>query len=218
MADNRASYGFRFYRSKYGRPLENPLMKLVASNAAFSVNGGASSIGIGIGDPVKLVNDGTVTLAEGTENIPTDIYGIIVGVAPVWNASLGVMQPSNLLASNVVWGTNQERASYVHVVPIEQAYWEIDCDDATTATTQAAYQAFVGENCSMILTGASGAARAFPKLDISTHNTTNTLKLRIAEISRTKDNQDFSGANVKLVVELNATAQTAGWATTSTGV
>lgn len=218
MADNRASYGFRFHRSKYGNPLENPLAKQVASNAVFAVNGGAATPGLGIGDPVKLVNDGTVIHAEGSENTPTDIYGVVVGVGPVWSATLGVMQPSNTLPSNTVWGTNLERASYVYVVPFELAYWEIDVDDAVTATTESAYRAFIGENCSMILTGASGASRIYPKLDISSHATTNSLKLRIADVSPTRDNYDFSGANVKLIVELNATAQTAGWATTSTGV
>ena len=216
--DNRASYGFRLRRAKNGRPLESPIKKLVASNTVFSVTSGATAVGLGIGDPVKLVNDGTVALAAGSETTPDDIWGIVVGVGPVYNASLGVMQPSNLLASNVVWGTNLERASYVYVVPIEQAYWEIDCDDNTTATTEAAYNAFVGENVSMILTGASGALRVFPKADISSHATTNSLKLRITEISQTKDNQDFSGNNVKIVVEVNANSTIAGWATTSTGV
>lgn len=218
MADNRASYGFRFARAKYGRPLESPAKKLVASNAAFSVTGGATAVGLGIGDPVKLVSDGSVTLAAGSETTPDDIWGIVVGVAPYWNAALGVMQPANLLPSNVVWGTNLDRASYVYVVPIEQAYWEIDCDENTTATTEATYKTYAGENASMVLTGASGALRVFPKLDISSHATTNSLKLRIVEVSQTKDNYDFSGNNVKLIVEVNANSTIAGWSTTSTGV
>jgi len=218
MADNRAGYGFRFARAKYGRPLESPIKKLVASNAVFSVSGGATAVGLGPGDPVKLVNDGSVTLSTGTEGSTDDVWGIVVGVAPYWNAALGVMQPANLLPSNTVWGTNLDRASYVYVVPVEQAYWEIDVNDATTATTEAAYKAFVGENVSMILTGASGGTRVAPKANISTHATTAALKFRISDISQTKDNYDFSGANVKIILELNATVQTTGWLATQTGI
>jgi hypothetical protein len=216
MTTNRAGYGFRFYRSKYGRPLENCIRKLVASNATFSVTGGATAVGLGAGDPVKLVNDGTVMLANGAETTPDDIWGVVVGVGPYWDGTL--MQQKKVLPSNAVWGTNMSRASYVWVVPIEQAYWEIDADDATTATTEAAYMAFIGENVSMVLTGASGELRAAPKVDISTHATTNSLKLRIFEISTTADNVDYAGLNVKVVVEVNANSTITGWATTSTGV
>jgi hypothetical protein len=89
---------------------------------------------------------------------------------------------------------------------VNQAIWEIDCDDAVTATTEAAYQLTGGANADHRLHGAAGAAAesgAKPRLDISTVNTTNTLIWRIIGISPTQNNRDYSGNYVKLLVVAN---------------
>jgi hypothetical protein len=45
--------------------------------------------------------------------------------------------------------------------------------------------------------------RCNPVLDISTHATTAALMFRIVGVSKSRENADFSGANVKLLVQLN---------------
>ena len=87
-------------------------------------------------------------------------------------------------------------------MPAECAVWNIIVNDATTATTEAAYQAFIGENCSHIHTALSGGLALTPKLNISTHATTATLDWRIVGIPN-RSVQDFTGANVELEVICN---------------
>ena len=74
-----------------------------------------------------------------------------------------------------------------------------------TATTQAGYEAFIGENCRFVNTGAVGELRAKPKLDIATHATTNTFPFKIVGVAPSPPNVDFSGANVELLVISNGT-------------
>lgn len=215
--DNAVKYGFRWSNANGGRNMPQPLEELVVTSQAFAVNGGAAAPGLGIGDPVIRLSTGGVTLADGTEGAggAVNIYAVVVGVKPYYDATFGRMTPSNVLPSAVAYGTNLERQSKVLVVPVGWGLWDVDVDDATTATTLAAYQLFIGENADHILTGVSGQVRAFPKLDISGHGTSNALHWRIVRVSPTQENQDFSGANVKLTVAANV-AQ--GVPYTATGV
>ena len=95
--------------------------------------------------------------------------------------------------------------------------WRIIVNDATTATTEAAYQALVGENCSHIHTAASGGLALTPKLNISTHATTATLDWRIIGIPD-RTSQDFSGANVDLEVVCNRPQMFTGAGTAWQGI
>ena len=75
-----------------------------------------------------------------------------------------------------------------------------------TATTEAAYQALIHSNVNYVLTGGVGSMasdRAYPKINISTTATTNSLVLRIVAISKSARNMDFTGANVKLICKAN---------------
>lgn len=225
MADNRLGYGFRYAGRRWGSATINAIPMIVATSEVFSVTGGTANVGLGVGDPVTRLATGGVTLCAGAETTPVVPYGVVVGVGPNWNAALGQMQYTDVLASATAWGTLLDRQSVVYVVPFESAYWEIDCDDAVTATTEAAYQAYGGENCSFNLNGgiapvANPQNRAHPRLDISSHATTNSLFLRITRLSKTKDNVDFTGNYVKMIVELNITGPggVPGLATTSTGI
>jgi len=227
MADNRQSYGFRFAGARYGRDVPTNVECIVATGQTFAVNGGTSGVTLGPGDPVIRLSTGGVTLCDGAEGAGGALtpYGVVMAVLPYYDAASGRMTPTETLPSGVAWGTNLERQSKVLVCPMEMAYWELDCDDAVTATTEAAYQAFNGENCDYRLNGgivptANPQNRAHPRLDISAHATTNSLKFRIVRVSHTKDNVDFTGNYVKMIVELNigGTGGAAGFATTSTGV
>lgn len=207
MTDNAVRYGFRAVKSRHGGanfPVEEAW---VATAASFDVNGGAANVVLGEGDPLVQLSDGSVTLAVGSETTDsTTILGICVGIKQYYDTVKGVMTALGPgVPSDLAWGTNLARQTRIYYVPIESCIWAIQCDDATTATTEAAYQAFIGENCRMVLTGASGENRAKPKLDISTHATTNTFPFKIVDLSHTAQNQDYSGANVELYVISNGT-------------
>jgi hypothetical protein len=205
MADNPVKYGIRWsHTGNGGRNFPQPEVMIVATSQSFDVNGGAANVGLGVGDPVTKLSTGGVGLCDGSEGAGggVAVYGVVVGVLPYWNATTGRMEPTNVLPSDVAWGTNLERQSKVLVVRADAGVWEMDVNDNTTATTLAAYQALIGENCDHVLTGASGAARAFPKLDIDPNDPA-TAQWRIAGVSQTAENQDFSGANVKLLLRIN---------------
>lgn len=203
MADNRQEYGFRWSVAANGRPLPNPFEMIVPSATSFDVNGGASNVALGPGDPVILLSTGGVDLCDGAEGAGGALapYGIVVGVGPYWDGTK--MARGTTLPSDTTYGSVLERQSKVLVVPFDAGIWEIDCDDASTATTLAAYQAFIGENANYRFDTTSGNTRAYPRLDISTHADTSTLVCNIVGISPTLNNQDFSGNYVKLLVRAN---------------
>lgn len=224
MADNLSRYGFRYMGMTGGIGHAKPIKRFAASAANWDVTGGAQNIGLGAGDVVTLVNDGSITLCAGNETTPVAPWGVIMSCNPYYDSTIGqagAMRYSSVVPSDVTYGTNLSRQTSFMVMPfLPGQLWEVDVDDATTATTEAAYQAFISENVSFINAGVSGQTRAYPKLDISSHATTATLFFRIQGIAPTLDNVDFSGANVKLLVEanvaLNPVYQAA--ATGSTGV
>lgn len=205
MADNRQEYGFRWF-SGQGKAMPQPERHVVATGQSFDINGGASNVVLSVGDPVIRLSTGGVTLCDSAEGAGGALapFGIVVGIGPYWDAGSGKMVRGNSLPADVAWGTLLERQSTVLVVPLAyNQLWEIDCDDATTATTEAAYQAFIGEHTNTRCDTTATNTRAFPRLDISAHNTTSTLVWNIRGISPTVNNQDFSGNYVKLLVSPN---------------
>lgn len=205
MSDNAVRYGFRWVKSRGGSSNQDIRRAWVATSASFDVSGGASNVVLGEGDPLVQLSDGSATLAVGNETTPsTTCLGICVGIKQYFDTARSVMTAMGPgVPSDLAWGTNLARQTQVLFVPAQTAVWAIQVDDITTFTTEAAYQAAIGENVSHILTGASGELRAKPKLDISTHATTNTLVWKIIGISQTAQNQDYSGANVELYVICN---------------
>lgn len=207
MADNAVRYGFRFVKSRYGGGNAPIQEAWCATGASFDVNAGASNVYLGEGDPILQQSTGAVTLAIGAEGTDsTTILGICCGIKQYYDTARGVMTAMGPgIPSDLAWGTDLARQSRIYFVPVESAVWAIQVDDATTATTEAGYQAFIGENCRFVNTGASGDTRARPKLDISTHATTNTFPWKIVGLGQTAQNQDYSGANVELYVISNGT-------------
>ncbi len=201
MADNIRKYGFRWW-SGNPYPAPNPIVCTVATAESFDVSGGASNVSLRKGDPVTDLATGGVTLCAGFEAAGTGVrvFGIVDSVLPYWDAAQNLMVPGNALPSDIAW-TGLERQSKLLVIPAEAGIWEVDVDDAVTATTEAAYQAFVNANCDHSLAGASGTF-VNPRLDISQVVTT-TAQWRIVGVSPSADNRDFSGANVKLLVRVN---------------
>lgn len=205
MADNVARYGFRWVRGlDGGKPMPVVEEHTVATAASFDVNGGAQNVLLRKGDPVIQLADGSMDLCDGAEGAGGALvpYGICVGIKQYYDGSRLRVSPE-YLPSDIAWGTLRERRSAIFVMPISAGVWEIDADDAVTATTEAAYEALVGSNIDFRLSGLVNELYANPRGDISTTNTTNTLMLRIIAISKTVENSDFTGNFVKLHVIAN---------------
>lgn len=201
MTANIARYGFRWFRSRYGSGQPDIYKGFCASNAAFS-NGTLTAAALRQGDLVKRDTDGSFIAVQGTEGTEGQgAFGVVMSIGPYWDGNR--MRPSDRLPSNVVYGSNLERQSTIFICPIESAIWEVDVDDAVTATTKAGYQALIGENADHVLVAGASDTFLTPKLDIGTHAASNTLFWRIYDVSPTLENTDFSGANVKLLVVPN---------------
>lgn len=214
MADNRIGYGFRWPQGGGGPSMPKPIECFVVSGQTFAVNGGGSSLVLSMGDPVTRLASGGVTLCDGAEGGGGAVapYGIVVGLREYYDSAQGKLVMSTGIPSGIAYGSNLSRQTKVLVVPLDLTQlWEIDCDDAVTATTLAAYQALLHSNANHRLSGATNGGRAIPRLDISTTNTTSTLVWRIEAISPTLENADYSGNYVKLLVKPNViVGQSAG--------
>lgn len=210
--DNTHKYGFRWSEAANGRPCPIPQEKSVATGYAAEADsaGGTDYVDLNVGDPVGLLSTGYIELANTTDLV----WGIIVGVKQYYDGTQIVNNPK--LPYSTAFGSVFHRRSILYVVPVTDGLWEIDADDKVTATTEALYHAFIGENAPHTCPGSgagSPGGKADPYLDISAHATTAGLEWRIEQISRTFENRDFSGSYVKLIVRSNA-SQNAGVAAT----
>lgn len=197
MADNRVEYGIRPVMTRDGSAIPNPIECVVAS--AYQGSEAAASIDINIGDPIRQLSTGYVEHSGAGD----DVYGLCVGVLPYWNGTQ--LQPTDRLPGATTWGTVWERRSRILVVPLANLICEIDCNAALSgATAESDYLAVVGENADHIFVPSAPVGN--PRLNISTHVAT-TAQWRIIGVSKTRNNQDFSGAYVKLLVVVNETQQ-----------
>ena len=204
MADNRHKYGFRFYSSLTGVGRTAAVEFPVATSYPPVINTNVS-VGLSIGDPVQILTDGSVALAGDTTTTGAVPFGVIVGLRGKVDANQK-SRPASFLPTTLAYST-KENETRVQVLPFGRDLWEIDADDASTATTEAAYRALIGNNFDMVyLLDASNPdkRRANPMLDISGGGFgANTAHFRLFGISGTRENADFSGNFVKLLVQLN---------------
>jgi hypothetical protein len=197
MADNIAIYGLRPFIGRYSS--DAPIVeKFVAT--AYQAAPGAVNVDLNIGDPVIRTTTGSVAIAVAGATNP--VYGVIVGVPRVWDSGLGAVRPSDRVPGGTAW-TSIDRQTRVLVRLAQGTLWEVDVDDAVTATTLAAYQAFIGENVNLVYGASALTAKANPRVAIAGHATTNTFQCNIVDVSPSQMNQDFAGANVKLIVQFN---------------
>jgi hypothetical protein len=208
MADNAAVYGFRWSVAYNGKPHPQPIEVAVASGQNFTISGSATNFNINVGDLVSYSTTGTVIVAGGNENAQTSVavYGVVVGMGSqgFFNGTRMVRQ--TFLQSGVTYGTNVDRQTKLLVVPASAGFWEADCDGvgSAAASTYLGYQAFINENVDHQNVGVSASLQLNPKINIASHAAaTATLSWRIAGISQNVSNQDYTGANVKLVVSIN---------------
>lgn len=199
MTDNLASYGIRPRRPRWGDDFRIERRR-VASGYSSAV---AGTPDVNVFDPVVLQTDGTVIHAvAGATNM---IYGIVMGFSPYWNGSV-LFQDNRLPAGQGTYGTNLARQHFVYVLPAIGYEFEVDVDDGVTATTESAYKQFIGENVNLSYAAAAfnSGTGAFPRLAIAGHAVTNTFQFRIVDLAE-EVNIDYSGLNVKLIVQVNLT-------------
>lgn len=201
--DNAARYGFRWSTSHNSHPCPNPLRKYVADGYQAKADNTTSNVDLNIGDPVKILADGTCALANTGEAV----YGIILGFEPFWNGS--AMQPTNRLPGGTSGGGLFERKSAALVVPAKSGAWEADFVPATGAATQATFEAWIGENVDHVIVADvsnASAPKANPKL--SGAHAAATAQWRFHAVSGTQDNVDFTGNYVKFIVVVNESMET----------
>lgn len=194
MANNTYNYGFRWHSNFTGGEQPKPIRMRVASG--YDAAPGGVHVNLRVGDWVKETTDGTVILAVAGDAL----LGVISSINPYYDSGVGAMVYNDSLPyANGVYSTNLERESSVMVIPSNGVIWQAMCDDATTATTQAAYTAFIHENVDLINAAVTGTAH--PLIDISLHATT-TAQFRIVDLLRRPD-VDYSGLYVPLLVTVN---------------
>lgn len=200
MADNRPKYGFRYYMNLRGGGVPPAVEGFVASGYTGDFSG---NVGISIGDPVEKVTDGSFILANDTATDPGRVFGVVVGIANARIDINGKSKPASFLPANTTY-TTKAGESRVMVLPVAGIVWEVDAD-AQTATTEAGWRALMGLNCPISATRDTSnpdKPRMRPRAATGTTGT-GTDHLRLWDISKTQENQDLSGANVKLLVMFN---------------
>ena len=216
MSSNVHKYGFRFHRSLTGRDNPDPLEYTVADAYQATKDAGGTNVDLNIGDPVKLVNDGTVALANTTDLV----YGIIVGVRQVYDSALGALKPFDRVPGGSTGGGLYERKTRVMVQPAKGVIWEIDANSAAQST-EAAYETYIHNNVEHVCPGdtnVSGRPKADPMIDIANAATTAGLGWRIVGISKSRENRDFSTNYVKFLVVVNDSSEAGSAATNVAGV
>jgi hypothetical protein len=195
--------GFRWVGSKYTPSQTNPPIKLCPVADDFNVT-------LKIGAPVKLISTGYIEDADAGD----DIFGVFVGAEQYYDSTISALRGGPTLPANTSYDTNASRVSLARVSPARGQLFEINVDDNTTATTYLGYVAFLGENAEWAV-GTDGDEVDGAVLDISTHNTTDSLSVRIEDIPD-RNLQDFSAADVRLVVSFNEIQDTGSGSETGT--
>lgn len=207
MADNVARYGFKFYSSSSGAGRTAAIEGFIASGYAPLVNTN-QSVGLSIGDPVQRLTDGSFALAGDTTTSGAVPFGVIAGFGNVkLDYSATKARPASYYPTGVTY-TTKANETKVYVFPFGRDVWQIDHRNGAN-TTEAAYRALIEGNADLVYTRDTSnpdKPRANPQLDLTAatgFQGATSAHFRIYGISRTAENFDFSGANVKLLVQLN---------------
>lgn len=217
MGDNQHIRGFRWSTGN-NRPCPNPFEARIADAYQAQDDTTTFNVDLNPGDPLKKAANGNYELANTGD--PVEAIMVAVSDRGVFDANLGqhgAMRPAVRVPGGTTSSGNIARQTYVLAVKAKDGYWEIDVDDKTTATTENAYRNLVGKNADHACPGVQADKHADPKLDVSTAATTESLGWRIEGVSTNRKNEDFSGANVALIVRINESEEAGAPATRVTG-
>jgi hypothetical protein len=162
-----------------------------------------------IGDPVKLVSTGYIEAASAGNTL----YGVFAGCEQYYDGTS--IRKGGKYPASQSYDTNFERQTLARIIPCFGQIFEMCTDDVGgTYDTYAEHLAFIGENCEWIAGTASGD-NSGALLDISTHNTTNTLSLNLRGLSKQPDT-DYAALGVRYYVTVNLLQQPTAGSTTGT--
>lgn len=211
---NPHHYGFRFARSFDGNETPQTITKPIASG--YAPNTGADGAGgtacnLNIGDPVQLLNNGTVRLAQpgqaadGTD-IDDRVYGIVAGFPRVMIG--GAPRPNGFYTSGTTY-TGDDQQTLCTIIPVHNNIFTICCDAAggSSLDTKAEWQSLIGTANFVysVLTSGAGQPKANPMLDTSdiSEAADEVNQLRIIGLSKRFDTLDPALTDVELEVIFN---------------
>lgn len=210
---NTHRYGIRFQRSISGNDTPQIFTYPIASGyAPVTVVGAGTACNLNIGDPVRLLEDGTVALVQAGQdvsgaNADSDDYafGIITGFPRVIVG--GAPRPGSFYASGTTYsgGIGSDLAPLVSIIPVEGNIFEIDAAAAPSPATKAGAMTLVGMTATLtysVLSSGMGQPKANPLLDLSTAAAggANQLQFQIVGLGKLGDVMDFTAANVTFQV------------------
>jgi len=210
-------YGFRWFRSLYGAEaptiLTAPIATAYQPNPVFGTSD-ASNCNLNTGDPIRLLEDGTVALVQhGTttsDGSDSDDFatGVVVGFPRVLVG--GFPRPGSFYTGGTAYsgGIGSDNAPIVAYIPVAGNIFEIDCDTAHSTPTKAGFLALVGGTGNMVyslLTSGTGQPKANPLLDVSdvVLNSAEVNQLRVVGLGKKGDAMDFTASHVTLQVMWN---------------
>jgi len=204
MADNQHYYGFRYIGCRGGTTVPNFETKPIASHYQ-PVDGSAANVNLNPGDPLKSIASGAVELAQAGDAVSFIFVGMKQmlhsdGVRP----SKTYVGATAYAASSGLFVPKTKRSIAVVQPVVPGMLFEIDADDQSV-TTEIGHIANHEANFDHVLsrdTTDSSNPKANPLLDIGTLSTSEG-QWRFVRISGTQANRDFTGAYVKLVVQVN---------------
>ena len=159
--------GLRWERSMYAGGNGNPPRVMGRVATGYDGDLGGADIHLMVGLAVKYVNDGTYAIAAAGDSIA----GVVEGILPYYNSTLGAMQYGNYLPNQTAYSTNYSRESQLVIIPVAGQLFRASCDDATTATSYSAYRTLIQNNIDHILVAGSAPSVQL-LLDISTSSGT----------------------------------------------
>ena len=195
MADNRPRYGFRLYRGAHTCAPPPTKQMVVASGYANRLR---------VGDPVKRVADGSVEIAGPADRI----YGVITGGAQRYNGQ--IREPKKFLEGGSTW-TSEQNKNLITVTVAAGTLFEVDVTNSAL-TTEAAYRGIEGNNVPHLLTNSGAGVDAEPLLNLAAPGTADNV-WRIERLSPSNENEDLTGARVKMIVRVNQSAEAPNFAT-----
>lgn len=214
---NTHRYGIRFARSISGADTPQIFTFPIATGyAPVTIVGAGTSVNLNIGDPVKLLEDGTIALVQAGQdasgaNADSDDYafGIIAGFPRVVVG--GYPRPGSFYTSGTAYsgGIGSDSAPLVAVIPVEGNIFEIDSAAAPSPATLAGALAYTGMTATMtytVLTSGNGQPKANPLLDLSTATGGGAMQGQfvIMGLGKAGGTQDFTSANVTFQVKFSA--------------
>ncbi len=209
-------YGFRFARSISGSDTPQIFTFPIASGyQPGTVNGAGTNVNLNIGDPVRLIEDGTVQLVQTAQDVTAQdddsddfVFGVVAGFPRILAG--GFPRPGSFFTGGTTYtgGIGGDTAPLVAVIPASGNIFEIDMDAAPTVQTYSGVLANVGAVATMaysVLTTGTGQPKANPLLSKTSiaFAGNNQLQLLILGPGKAAFSCDFTAANIPYQVQFN---------------